>query len=740
MNGAYNETERYYLEHYSQAPFLVVDSIGTGDTEETFKRDSTYEGMITNYSTDLKFVGTSKDFIKNIKETIGANEEIILRRQVKDVNDVWIDSNSGILNLTTVDEKDGQLSVKISSGGFLPIIKTRDSNKIEIETMTTIDNSSIEPLSTEIITIAGRETFLRTTFEVNEINPVAITTAESNTGATVNKTCGIPVVISGRSHETAQSVIPSSNGSTEVGTSGMMIINKCDRDRTLSVSLETVMSSFFQLYENVQWCNYHICLTVYENGNNYNLKERTILNGFSSGLPSDDVNKLPFGTVASFTKNLSITHSETINLLQGESLSLEAHLAADLEDDNNAGVRVYSTFSKADVSIEENSTLAPTTTKSLSLFDLGNRLVHLITDKENRFKSSVLGKMEHGNIRNGQWSDVYCYSGMWLRNFESNDQLYKKFATSLSDYAKTLKSVFNISLGIETRDYKEYIVAEKSTYFWNPNIGIVLPNQITNAHRKTSKKHIYSAVEIGYEKGGYYEEVMGLDEPNGKINYVTSFTRLKNIYDERSRYRADVYGEEIQRNKQKTTHPTQDASADTDIFIKDMIEDSGILRERVWQDDFQVAPTGIYSPDTVKNLRFSPANNRKRHDWLIATALYSYSNSSFKFGSSTANSSMTTQLIGASPVTENANLLNSDLGNPLFSINTIEFEHAIDESLLQKIKGCTDFNGQEIPNFYCKVQFTNENGQTEYGYIESVEPSGVGKWKLILASNLTVTQ
>jgi hypothetical protein len=744
MSGSYTEIERYYLEHSSTAPFLVGDTtIGTGETEETFKRDSKYEGMIVNYTTDLKFTGASKDYILNIENTYGLNEEITLRRQIQDENDVWIDSYSGTLDLTTSNEEDGQLSVKIKTGGFSPIIKSRDSDKLEIENTTTVDGSDIDPLTTVTIPVAGREVFLRTTYEVNEINAVAVTTAESNVGDPVNKTCGVPVVIAGQSHDQAQSVVPSVNGSTTVGASGMMLINICDRDRTLNVSVDTVMSSYFQLYENVDWCNYHICLTVYENGNSYNLKQRTILDGFSSGLEDGDPKQLPSSSgsnYASFTKNLSITDNQSITLLQGESLALEAHLDADLDTDNNAGVRVYSTFTTADVSIEENSTLAATTTNSLYLFELGERLTHMITDKQNRFKSSVLGKVINGYTANGEWSHIMCYSGMWLRNLQPTDQLYKKFVTSFDDYAKTLKSVFNISIGIETRDYQEYVVAEKSTYFWNPNIAIILPNQISNAVRKSDTKRLYSAVEIGYQKGGEYEEVMGLDEPNGKTNYITSFTRTKNVYSELSSYRADVYGEEIQRNKQKTTHPTEDASADTDVFLKDMINDSGTIRERVWQDDFAVAPTGIFSPATAKNLRLSPANNRKRHDWLIATGLYSYPTAPFKFGSSTANSSMTTQLIGESAVTENANLVNSDLGNPLFGVKKIEFEHTVNEALLQQIKGCTDFNGQEIPNFYCKVQFTNENGQTEYGYIESVEPTGVGKWNLILASNLTVTQ
>ena len=40
-------------------------------------------------------------------------------------------------------------------------------------------------------------------------------------------------------------------------------------------------------------------------------------------------------------------------------------------------------------------------------------------------------------------------------------------------------------------------------------------------------EYYYSSLEFGSEKGGTYEEAMGLDEPNGKSNFTTVINRLK---------------------------------------------------------------------------------------------------------------------------------------------------------------------------------------------------------------------
>lgn len=743
--GTYGENYRYRLEHTPSGILTVTDPVGYDNTEEEFARNKTHHGIVTNFSTNLKFIGNALEFISDIKNVYGLNETILLHKDVPDQNNSgqWINLYSSTLDLTTVSIENGELSIKINSGGFEEILKSRESEKLEIESTQAIDGQAMEPLVLDQVTLNGRRIFLKTKWERNEINNVAATAIQSNAGNTRNQTCGIPINIISQSHELAQNTIAQSQSSENVGTSGMMLFLLSDRTRTLTIDADLDLSMFVQQYENVEWAFFKICLTTYKDGTEFNLKNRIDFYDLANDHEW-------FGEAANFpanqfSKDTAFRYFNTVTLLEGESLALEVYLKADFYVDNNAGIRIFTTFNKADVVLEEDSVFPSTVTKTILLHDLGERLSNMIFGVSGRFKSEILGRTDLGYDQDGKYAYVGSYCGHWLRNFNLGDELYKNYSTSFKDFSDALRAVLNISIGIETRGFDEFIVAEPLTYFYNPNVVIVLPNQITNVKRTVLTEHIYSGVTIGYDKGGEYEEIMGLDEPNGRSNFITNFTGVNNTYDQLSPYRADVYGEEIQRRIQKENHPTEDASADKDIFLKDMILDSDAelgdyLRERVWQDDYIEAPQGIFSPDTAKNLRLSPATNLRRHFWILATALYKYPSKYFSFGSSTANSGMVTKPDASTIIGEKGSFTNNLLGDPLFEAEEIEFDHIVSNELLSQIKGSTTFNGQDVPNYYCKVQFTNEDGDTEYGYINSIKPGGPGKWKLIKATSVTVNQ
>ena len=86
-------------------------------------------------------------------------------------------------------------------------------------------------------------------------------------------------------------------------------------------------------------------------------------------------------------------------------------------------------------------------------------------------------------------------------------------------------------------------------------------------------------------------------------------------------------------------------------------------------------------------------------------------------------------------VRESGGFLNSAFGLPFFGDEWIEFEHEVDFRVIKQIEGrTTRRDGVKIDNFYGLVEFTNELGALEYGYIFSIQPSGNGKWKLLKAN------
>lgn len=740
MNGSYFKNVRHILEHKAKGLIEIIDPLNYKESEEEFARSKKHHGILTKFSSELKFIKNGLDFIEDVKNNYGLNEVVKLHREERHPHtDKWETVHISELDMTTINVENDVLSIKISGGKLEKQLKARESEKIEIERIETIDGDAIPVLNTENLTISGRELLLESVLKTQEgqfeITDEAVHIADQVTINTPSENfILIPLsLIQTPSDVVYEPILPFSfNNLNNSGEASSMLIinNEATKQFETNIEGDYVFQSIMTASSGFNGANLndwpdilHRCsigFIKYSGGTDY---------AFEEYIPIHYVDK----TEKSFSTTVNVSRQDFVTLEEGESLALVFKHELTLSDstpfqyyryiDQNTLVKNLN----LSIRISEKSEFESTETKTILLKNLGDRICNIITGHSNIFKSTALTQ--------GEFANVGAYCGHWLRGFDAlpvhEDNKYKPFATSLKDFTQTLKSVFNISLGIENVDGFEKIVAENMNYFYNPNIAIRL-GKVSNIKRSIAKEYLYSGMEIGYEKGGEYEDVLGLDEPNGKANYITNFTALKNVYKELSKYRADVYGEEIQRRKQKSDNPTEDAKFDTDIFIKDLKRVSGQLVERTWQDDFTQAPTGIFSPDTAKNLRLSPARNLRRHGSYIGIAFEHYQDKYLKFGSSTANSGMSTQLIGeSSPLVENGNILNQNLGQRRFDPEYIEFNHLVDFETIRKLKQTSNFDGDIIPNMYCKVQFINEKNEYEYGYIISIKTSAEGKWKLL---------
>src|SRR5690606_9416104 len=109
---------------------------------------------------------------------------------------------------------------------------------------------------------------------------------ESNAGNTRNQTVGIPLKIVSNAHiDIAGSVTPQTTANESNGDLGMMFMFDNDRNRILDIDLNATMDLFVQQHENVDWAFYRICLTTYQNGFNFDIKDRIILYDLGSNHP-----------------------------------------------------------------------------------------------------------------------------------------------------------------------------------------------------------------------------------------------------------------------------------------------------------------------------------------------------------------------------------------------------------------------------------------------------------------------
>uniref|UniRef100_UPI0030F5BDF1 hypothetical protein n=1 Tax=uncultured Wocania sp. TaxID=2834404 RepID=UPI0030F5BDF1 len=444
FQGPYHDRVRYEFQHKGYGNLEEVkstDVIGWNYDDKEQHRHDDYAGIFPKFSNALRFTGKVKEYIKAIRRIYGVNAEIRIIKEEKDDDDIWQRIYTGYLTIKTWEEENGIVSLKFDAGGLEKLIETRQKDKVEIERTTDFKGNTIPPLSLKKLHLPGRGIFLITKYKNGDVNNEINLSVETNAGNTRNQTGGIPISIESPSHDLANSVQFQSTSTELKGTTGMMFYALNDRKRLLNINLSFSLDAFFQQYENVQWCFYQVCLTIYQNGANYDLKERIVLDELNSGFSSDNPKALYANydfPLPSFTRAMSGSTKKDITLLEGESMAFEVYLKSDMYRDNNAGVRCYAQNIDAKLQINEDSNFPATLTNGIYVYELLERHVEIITGSKNNFKSKYFGRKDLGYEEDGPGAYIFFAHGHWIRLFEKGDDLYKPFATSFKDVLETL--------------------------------------------------------------------------------------------------------------------------------------------------------------------------------------------------------------------------------------------------------------------------------------------------------------
>lgn len=739
IQPTYSDRVRYTLQHTATGSLVVDEPIGWRDDDNEFVRNTVFHGILTQMTNSLKFTGTGKDFIDTVYGTYGINADLRLVKDERNpTTDIYERSYDGFLDLSTLETTQNITSVKFNSSDLFKLLKSRQSEKIELERLDTIDGSVLEPLDIKTVNLQGRQIFLRSLLEVD-----AKDSATSDFRMNFSDTnlrfgaLNVPTTIVYKSddlvHSTATPTMTTFGGTTpDTAEVAQLFYAINDRAKTLNLSISFSCDAIQDKIDDLDDARLYVALTTYENGTDYDLKERTLL---TPNIINDTAVIIP---------NVAFEYEVAINLLEGESLSLQwygrAEFGGALGSDGDLNVDFENIIST--ILIEEDSFFDSSQSNVLLPYEIADRLLSVITDRTDILKSDTLGRTDLGYDEDGEVSLCGATSGMWLRNFADDDELYKPFTTTWKDFTESYMATWNLGIGVEKVGFSEVARIEDLKYFYNRNTlihigtkddnGVFTYSQVSNVKRTVAKEWYFSGTEFGYDRVEDYEEANGLDEYNFRNTYTTVINRIEQKYTKLSKWRADGYGIEFARRKQQTLFPTDDTKYDKSNFLLDMKRGvTDIFEQRLWADDFAQEPTGVFSPETANNLRLSPFNILLRHGWVLASGLTKYPVDFIRYGSSVANSNLKTQLIGGVEYAENGNIQNNALEEARFIPELIEFNHPVDTELLSQINGTTEILGEKITNWYGKIAFMNEKGQIERGYLQSLKPNGAGSWKLL---------
>ncbi len=714
---SYNNRVRYTLRNTVFGTTRITEPLRWKEDNKVFKRSLKSHGVFISLSSknitfyvggvlteDDVLIEGGFNYIEGVYQQQGVNADIILIKEERNPQtDVWEESYRGFLDLSTREVQHNQISVQFNESGLNAALKARQSEKLNLGRLTTMDGDTISALTRQTVALDGRNIFLVSALKLNEQseNPLLVPTTLSKP----IEARALPLTLLSESDDSVQSItdlfVDEITTSYDSGKSSHQFYNVADKDKTLSITFDIDYD-----ISSASIGDYRLDLVTYENGSNYDFKSFQTLKSFRS-------------------TNAIMQFNDTIEvpLLAGESLTLSAH--------NSNISNISYNWNKTDVKIEEDSFVDASQAEFVLPFEALERIIHITTGEEDALVSNFLGRTDLGNSSDGEGSLTGITNGFLIRRIEDKD-----IQTSYKDFDQSFSAIWSTGYGIEKIGFKEVVRFEELKYFYQDTVTIRLPNQAKDIKRTVAKDRFFSGLEHGFKKGGGdYEEAMGLDEYNNKNTYTTVIKRIQKVFSKLSTYRADSYGMEFARRKSVLTNPVEDTRYDDDIFAMDLKRGlTSVFEQRLWQDDFAKAPAGVFSSDTAQNLRFSPFNCLLRWGWWIRAGLNVYPNSLVSFSSSTGNSELSTQLIGEDEVAENGSVTAGSLEKSRHQPEIIEFEHEVTTDILQSLQAKTIINGEEVTNYYGQIEFINENGNKEAGFLLEVKPNGAGKWKLIKAN------
>ena len=729
VQTGFRDRVQYTLYHEKLGTKVITEPIGWEDDDAEYLRHSRYEGILTKLSNSSKYVEDGAKFINEVLSLYGINAEIILKKEIRHPHtDHWILDYTGVIDLSKWEEDGFEVKAKFNSSGLETILKSRESQVVEIERTTTIEGKQIPELTTTTIELPGKEVFLESTFSEDSSMYVR-TDVPGGNGKYYQIKNVMPIKIKSKSDELIHNPLA---GQFEWNPNSSHIfygIN--DRKKTLKIRIKGQIR-INNLRRNRVMDRVHLdfAFSILNGHGSYNFKESHLV--YRDPNPNSQASR-----IAKFDKTF------VVELEEGESLGFFVHTGALLGSKwRGIGFFVHEYVNpQIEISIHEDSSFEKTATKVVLAHDYIDRLLHIVTGRKNILHSPYLGLKEHGYEEDGKGALRGYACGHWLRGFDkypiSEDNKYKPFKTTLKDIFDDLMATENLGIGIEKVGYTEKVVIKPKEDFYVNYVTVRLPNQV-KVKSKISEKKYYSSILIGAAKGWENEEAMGLDEYNTQSNFVTPITRVKNQYKRITKYIYGPYAGEFIRRKQLSKHPNLDHKNDQEVFVFALKREGRNYSLRYWQDDLENEPKGVYSPETSYNLLYSPSNLLFKHSKFIAPSLVNNRDSVIRFGSSKGNSNLRTKQKGKRTVIENNDIPCSELGFPLYVPKELELEHELSQELKEKLNGTTIINGKEVKNIYGLFEFVNQKGDIERGFFLSLKPKGKGKWKFLKAFNYDV--
>lgn len=270
--------------------------------------------------------------------------------------------------------------------------------------------------------------------------------------------------------------------------------------------------------------------------------------------------------------------------------------------------KVGDTTMKTFINLQLDSISDTSESEAYLIHEATETVLNIITGKDDRLRSNLLGRTDIGYAANGCASQNVVLNGFGIRNI-----LDKPTVTSMSDILKSLRAIYNIGFAYQVDAGEDVIRIEEASFFYQDKEILTIDNPY-DYKEVTDIDRIWNEIIIGY-KDFETDGLNLLDEPNTEHKYSTPIKKLKKKLELISPFIAGGYTIELQRRDQFSSAPSESLDFDDNVFIINVIKPAADWKSE--KDENFTTVDNVFSAETSYNLRISPKRNLLRHaDWI----------------------------------------------------------------------------------------------------------------------------
>lgn len=674
---------RYFLKSPTFGKITIPEPIGWDNDDKELMRSEANEGVIKKLSDSLSFHGEAVDTLQSAYENFGIKAQVGFERQYRnEQTDVWEVDYTGWLDFSTYQRTETTVNLKVNENRFLKNIESRFKEKLELDRLTDLNGNEIEPLQYVNLVLDGRGIF-RESKLLNK-QDLFFTTGDDNKQNEFWSIVPSQLVYKSDSNFFAPAISIQSDG--YVNVFGRKIDYTGTTPNIVNLRPNSGQVFFLNALEEVSMnITVKIKVSAIRQGVSFPMIFCLSRHQINENIPTQ-IDFLDIQVLSEFVVQGNVWTSHEFEWSGSVTIPVRGCLCL---SSRNSGITTQHSvrYELSELLVERTEPSKQTNCQALRVDTALSRLFRIVTGMDTYFS----------NILNTKWRDLLITSGALIRNLTD-----AKITISLEELLGGLNAIDDIIFRIEN---ETVVVDSLESIYLNNVIEI---GQLSNIQRTIIEGLHYSEIEIGYDFNGEYEEVMGLDEPNIKNRYTTPIDIIENKSTNVSKVLADAYGITLAQLKPFSNFPNEDTKYDKNNYFIDAKNRDGIYVVRLWQDDFQTEPTGIFSPETAFNLRLSPFNSLIRKGRSLSVGFQKYQSERIVYASTEGNSELVTDF------PERANEPVSILDRPFILPEQIDGVCEMSLSLFSQIS----------KNKYNLLKFVNERGNFEFGYIKSVKLNG----------------